>query len=95
MRALKPNGTYFFTGGSVKILFQVLLLGPWIKNSTGKNVRMLVVPQNRKDLLAVTELCTAGKIRPVIDRSYSLDKIPEAMRYVGEGHAKGKVIIMV
>ncbi len=92
-RALKPNGTYFFTGGSVGTLFQILLLGAWIKRWTGKSVRMLVVPQNRKDLLAITELCEAGKVRPVIDRQYSFDEIPEAMRYVGEGHAKGKVVI--
>jgi NADPH:quinone reductase-like Zn-dependent oxidoreductase len=94
-RALKPNGTYFFTGGSVGTLFQVLLLGPWIKRSTRKNVRMLVVQQNRKDLLAITELCEAGKVRPVIDRKYSFSEVPEAMRYVGEGRAKGKVVINV
>ena len=93
VRALKPKGTYFFTGGSVGTLFQVLLLGAWIKNSTDKNVRMLAVPQNRKDLLAITELCAAGKVRPVIDRKYSFNEIPEAMRYVGDGHAKGKVVI--
>jgi len=94
-RALKPDGTYFFTGGSVGTLFQVLLLGSWIKRSTGKNLRMLMVPQNREDLLAITELCEAGKVRPVIDRTYPFDEIPEAMRYVSEGHAKGKVAISV
>jgi NADPH:quinone reductase-like Zn-dependent oxidoreductase len=94
-RALNPNGTYFFTGGSLATLFQVLLLGPWIKRSTGKNVRMLVVPQNRKDLIAITERCKAGKIRPVIDRKYSFNEIPEAMRYVSEGGAKGKVVITI
>jgi NADPH:quinone reductase-like Zn-dependent oxidoreductase len=94
-RALKPNGTYFFTGGSVATLFQILFLGPLIRKMTGRNVRMLMVPQNREDLLAITELCTAGKIRPVIDRTYSFDEIPEAMRYVSDGHAKGKVVITV
>ena len=92
-RTLKPNGTYFFTGGSVGTLFQVLLLGPWIRRATGKNIRILIVPQNREDLLAITELCEADKVRPVIDRTYSFKEIPEAMRYVGEGHAKGKVVI--
>ena len=51
------------------------------------------VPQNRKDLMAVTELCEAGKIVPVIDRRYPLREVPEAMRYVTEGRAKGKVVI--
>jgi len=94
-RALKPYGTYFFTGGSIATLFQVLFLGPLIKRATSKNIRMLVVPQNRKDLIAVTELCTAGKVRPVIDRKYSFHEIPEAMRYVSDGHANGKVVITI
>jgi NADPH:quinone reductase-like Zn-dependent oxidoreductase len=52
-----------------------------------------MVPQNRKDLIAITELCVTGKIVPVIDRRYPLSEVPEALRYVGEGHAKGKVVI--
>lgn len=92
-RALKPNGTAFFVGGSVPTLFQILLIGPLIKKMTSKSPRILMVPQNKKDLLAITELCTTGKIRPVIDRKYSFNEIPEAMRYVSDGHAKGKVII--
>jgi NADPH:quinone reductase-like Zn-dependent oxidoreductase len=94
-RALKPNGTYFFTGGSVATLFQILFLGPLIKRMTGKSVRMLMVPQNREDLIAITELIEAGKIRPMIDRTYSFNEIPEAMRYVSEGRAKGKVVVTV
>jgi len=94
-RALKPNGTYFFAGGSLATLFQVLFLGSLIKRRTSKNVRMLVVPQNRKDLLAITELCETGKVRPVIDRKYSFSDIPEAMRYIVDGRAKGKVVITV
>lgn len=92
-RALKPNGTAFFVGGSVSTLFQILLFGPLIKKMTGKSARILMVPQNKKDLLAITELCTTGKIRTVIDRKYSFNQIPEAMRYVSDGHAKGKVVI--
>jgi NADPH:quinone reductase-like Zn-dependent oxidoreductase len=92
-RALRPNGTYFFVGGSVAVIFQVLLLGPWIRRFTAKNIRVLGVPQNRKDLISITELCEAGKIVPVIDRRYPLSEVPEALRYVGEGHAKGKVVI--
>jgi NADPH:quinone reductase-like Zn-dependent oxidoreductase len=92
-RALRPNGTYFCVGGSVAVMFQTLLLGPWIKRTTAKNIRVLVVPQNRKDLISITELCDAGKILPVIDRRYSLSEVPEALRYVAEGHAKGKVVI--
>jgi NADPH:quinone reductase-like Zn-dependent oxidoreductase len=94
-RALKPHGTGFFVGGSVTTLFQILLFGPLIKRTTGKNIRILMVPQNRKDLIAITELCEAGKVRPVIDRSFPLSEIREALRYVSEGRAKGKVVITV
>jgi NADPH:quinone reductase-like Zn-dependent oxidoreductase len=92
-RALKPNGTYFLVGGSLAVMFQILFLGAGIRRATGKNLRILGVPQNRRDLIAVTELCEAGKIVPVIDRWYPLREVPEAMRYVAEGRAKGKVVI--
>jgi NADPH:quinone reductase-like Zn-dependent oxidoreductase len=94
-RALKPNGTYFFVGGSVATLFQILLFGSWIKRSSGRNVRILMVTQNNKDLIAVTQLCEEGKVRPVIDRLYPLNETWEALRYVTEGHAMGKVVITV
>lgn len=92
-RALKPGGTYFAVGGSLVTFFQILLLGPWIKRSTRKSIRILAVQRNQKDLLAVTELCESGKIIPVIDRTYRLHEVPEALRYLGEGYAKGKVVI--
>jgi NADPH:quinone reductase-like Zn-dependent oxidoreductase len=94
-RALKTHGTCFFVGGSVRTLLQILFLGPLIKRTTGKNIRILAVPQNRKDLISITELCEAGKVRPVIDRIYPFSEVPEALRYVGEGRAKGKVVITV
>jgi len=94
-RALKPNGTVFVVGGSVATLFQIVLLGPWIKKKTGKNIRLLMVPQNREDLMAITELCVDGKVRPAIDRVHPLSEVPEAMRYVASGAAKGKVVIRV
>ena len=94
-RALKPNGTYFFVGGSVATLFQVLLLGPWIKKTRGKNIRLLMVPQGSKHLITITELCVTGKVVPVIDRRYPFHEIPEALRYVAGGRAKGKVVITV
>lgn len=92
-RAVRPNGTYFCIGGAVTVLLQIALLGPLLKLATGKNLRVLAVPQNRDDLVAITELCEAGKIIPVIDRHYSLQEVPKALRYVGEGRHKGKVVI--
>lgn len=92
-RALKPGGSYFAVGGSVITLLQILLLGPWIKRTSGKNLRVLAVQTNRNDLLHLAELCVAGKLIPMIDRQYPLDQVPEALRYVGDGSVRGKVVI--
>ncbi|MFN8375068.1 MAG: NAD(P)-dependent alcohol dehydrogenase [Anaerolineae bacterium] len=92
-RALKPAGQYFAVGGSFATLAQILLLGSWIKRTTGKKIGTLAVQRNRKALESVTELCETGKIAAVIDKSYPLSAVPEALRYLGEGHAKGKVVI--
>ena len=94
-RALKPNGSYYSVGGSVATFLQFLLFGTWIRRTSGKQVRLLVVQRNRKDLEHITELCSAGKIKVVIDKRYPLDQTPEALRYLGEGHAKGKIVITV
>jgi NADPH:quinone reductase-like Zn-dependent oxidoreductase len=94
-RALRPNGSYFCVGGSVATALQILLLGPLIRRSTGKKIGMLLVQPNLKDMVYMTELYEAGKVVPVIDRCYPLSEVPEALRCLGEGRAKGKVIITV
>ena len=91
--SLSPAGSYYYTGGSVKVLFQILLLGGRIKKKTGKNLAVLMVPQGGKALSAITELCENGQVIPVIDRFFPLSEAAKAMRYFGEGHVKGKVII--
>jgi NADPH:quinone reductase-like Zn-dependent oxidoreductase len=92
-RALKPNGSYFAVGGSLATFFQILLLGPWIRRITSRKIHILAVQRNRKDLVHITELCESGKVVPVIDRRYPLSEVPEALRYLGEGHVRGKVVI--
>lgn len=94
-RALRPNGSCFFVGGSVPTLFQILLLGPLIRRTTGRKIRILAVQPNPKDMVYITELYEAGKVVPVIDRRYPLSEVPEALRYLGEGRAKGKIVITV
>jgi NADPH:quinone reductase-like Zn-dependent oxidoreductase len=92
-RALRPNGRYFAVGGSVATLIRILLLGSLMRRITGKNIRILAVQRNRNDLDSITKLCEAGTIVPVIERRYPLKEVPEALRYLGEGRANGKLVI--
>jgi len=94
-RALRLNGNYFMAGGSVATMFQSLLLGPLIRRITSRNIKLLVVQTDTKDLTYITELIESGKVKLVIDKRYSLSETAEALRYLGEGHAKGKVVITV
>jgi NADPH:quinone reductase-like Zn-dependent oxidoreductase len=94
-RALKPGGKYLAVGGSVGVIFQILLFGGLIHRITGKTTQLLMVRPNRTDYEHVAGLCEAGTILPLIDRTYPLQSVPEAMRYVGEGQARGKVVIIV
>ncbi len=94
-RALQPHGSYFAVGGNVSTLLQILLLGSAIRKRTSRKIRVLAVSRTQEALLAMTALCESGKISPRIDRSYLLHEVPAALRYLGEGHARGKVIISV
>jgi NADPH:quinone reductase-like Zn-dependent oxidoreductase len=94
-RALAARGRYLYVGGSVPTLLQVLIVGPLMGQKAGKKIRLLVVQPNPQDLTAVAELCRAGTIVPVIDRRFSLGEVPDALRYLGEGHAQGKLVITI
>jgi NADPH:quinone reductase-like Zn-dependent oxidoreductase len=89
-RALSPNGICSVAGfTSLSRLFQIMLLG-------GRQIGMMETAKaNKKDLMILKELLEAGKIVPVIDRTYSLSETAEAIRYLETGHARGKVIITV
>ena len=97
-RALTPRGTYVVVG--VKDIgrwfglgrqFKALLLSPFVR----QRMRVFVVRHNREDLAVLKELVEAGKVAPVIDRHYSLNDVPEALRYQGEGHALGKIVVAI
>jgi NADPH:quinone reductase-like Zn-dependent oxidoreductase len=93
--SLMPGGRYLYVGGSVATLLQVLLIGPVIGRAAGKKIRLLAVRLGAQHLTPIVELHQAGKIATVIDRRYRLSEVSEALRYLGEGHAKGKVVVMV
>ena len=93
-RALGPRGICVFVGGSTAAIFQAFVLGPLISMTGGKKMGIVMWKPNRKeDLALLEELFEAGKVVPVIDRRYPLSEVPEALRYLEEGHALGKVVI--
>jgi NADPH:quinone reductase-like Zn-dependent oxidoreductase len=94
-RALRPQGVYVCSGGSLKQIFQSMLLGPLMSRSGGNQMGNLLYRQNAEDLVFMNQLLESGKVVPVIDRSFPLNETPEAFRYFGKGHARGKVVIPV
>lgn len=94
-RALNPGGTYVLAGGSMAQFYQALLLGPWISMTGSKKMVNYVAQPNQKDLVFMKELLEAGKVVPVIDRCYPLSEVADAIRYLEEEHARGKVVITV
>jgi NADPH:quinone reductase-like Zn-dependent oxidoreductase len=94
-RALAPQGIYVMAGGSAAQIFQAMLLGPWMSKTGGKKMGGVTGKTDQKDLAFLKGLIEAGKVKPVIDRRYPLSEAAEALRYLGEGHARGKVVITV
>jgi NADPH:quinone reductase-like Zn-dependent oxidoreductase len=94
-RALAPQGIYIIVGGSPSQIFQGMLLGPMMSISGDKKMGGVIGKPNQKDLIFMKELLEAGKIVPIIDKRYPLSETPEALRYLGQGHARGKVVITV
>jgi NADPH:quinone reductase-like Zn-dependent oxidoreductase len=93
-RILAPNGIYIMVGGSLSQIFQSLLFGRLMSFGSRK-MGSLAAKSNKNDLEFLVKLLEEGKIKPVIDKHYSLDKTADAMRYLSEGHARGKVVIIV
>jgi NADPH:quinone reductase-like Zn-dependent oxidoreductase len=94
-RALTPKGRYVMTGGSMAQFGQAVLLGPLLSMTGNNKMGNMLARPNQKDLAFIKELLEAGKVKPVIDRRYPLREVPMAIRYLGEGHAKGKIVITV
>jgi len=92
-RALNPNGIYVCAGGSLAQYFQAAILGPLISMTGSKKLGAMFSNPNQKDYEFLIELFEAEKVVPVIDRRFLLSEVPEALRYYGEGHSHGKVVI--
>ena len=94
-RALAPKGIYVMAGGTMAQIFGAVLLGGWMSRGGEKKMTNVSAKMNRADLEVLTSLLESGKIVPVIDRTYDLSEVPDAMRYLGEGHARGKIVISI
>ncbi len=97
-RALTPTGVYVMVGASsarlIRALLEAVLLGRLMSRAGGQKLGFMEVAKiNQKDLVRVQELVEAGKVVPVIDRCYPFRDTAEALRYFGQGHARGKVVI--
>jgi NADPH:quinone reductase-like Zn-dependent oxidoreductase len=99
-RALAPRGTLVIVGGEgggrwLGGFDRMILRAPAMSAFSRQRLRPLVSKERRADLLVLKELIEAGKVTPVIDRTYPLREAPEAIRYLEQGHARGKVVIRV
>jgi NADPH:quinone reductase-like Zn-dependent oxidoreductase len=93
-RALSPSGVFVIVGGSLAAILQAFLLGPLISMTGNKKMGIVMwKPNNQEDLAILEELFEAGKVVPIIDRRYPLSETAEALQYLEEGHARGKIVI--
>jgi NADPH:quinone reductase-like Zn-dependent oxidoreductase len=95
-RALKPGGVYDTLGGSDTRLIQALAVGPVASLATGKKMGLMLwwKPFHKPDVTALKDLIAAGAVKPRIDRTFPLSEIVDALRYVDDGHARGKVVVL-
>jgi NADPH:quinone reductase-like Zn-dependent oxidoreductase len=94
--ALNPQGVYVCAGGAISQMLEAMLLGKWMSRNGDKKLgSMGIAKVLQEDLVTLGELLEAGKIAPIIDEIYPLSEIVEAMRYVEDKHAQGKVVIRV
>ena len=94
-RALSQGGIYVIVGGGLPQIFQAMLLAPLLSRIGSKKTCFFVANINQKDLVSLKGLLEAGKIVPVIDRRYPLSDAAEALRYLEERHAQGKIVLTV
>lgn len=90
-RILTSNGAYVLAGGSISRIFQLML----VALSGAKNMGMMVAKLSQEDLQYIAELLDTNKIKSVIDKCFPLENAAEAMRYLEDGHARGKVIVKI
>lgn len=94
-RVLKPDGCYVMTGGGGAQILQAMLLGTLVSVTSNQRMGNIMAAATKNDLVVLAELLEAGKIKPVIDRTVALRDVPDAIRYLENEHARGKVVVRV
>jgi len=97
-RCLEPNGICVLAGGGSTSMAKIvtgLLQARWMSRAGGKQFVSLMAKIQQADLAAIAELLESGAVRPTIDRRFALDDVADALRYVGTGHAAGKVVLTI
>jgi len=99
-RALNPQGTYIAAGvlgiphrNKLWVFLARAIAAPVLSWLVSQNFVAFIAKLKAEDLTTMHDLTKAGKVTPVIDRRYRLSEVPEALRYLEEGHARGKVVI--
>lgn len=93
-KVLADHGTYVMIGGGLSQIFRSLVFGRFLSLGSRK-MKSLAAKANKTDLEFLVKLVEQGKIKPVIDRKYTLEHTADAMKYLVQGHSKGKVIINI
>lgn len=91
--SLASKGIYVMAGGTTKQIFEALLRGSFLSEKDGRKLGAFSAQPKQEDLINLKNLVEAGKVKPVIDKRYPLNETAQALRYLGEGHARGKVVL--
>lgn len=94
-RALARRGRYLCVGGNVRSLLRILTAGAVVGRVSGRRIGVLVVKEGPEHFVTLAERCVAGEIDIHIDRTFSLEEVPQALAHVGEGSARGKVVVEI
>jgi NADPH:quinone reductase-like Zn-dependent oxidoreductase len=92
-RVLRPEGAYVMTGGGGVQILQAMLLGAFVSMTSSQRMGNLMAVARKNDLVFLRELLDTGKIKPVIDRTVALSEVPDAIRYLEDEHARGKIVV--
>jgi NADPH:quinone reductase-like Zn-dependent oxidoreductase len=94
-RILNPDGAYVMTGGGGVQILQAMLLGALVSMTSSRRMGNIMAVARKNDLVVLKELLETGRIKPVIDRTVALSDVPDAIRYLEDEHARGKVVVRI